>query len=317
MRAPRSIFLCGPQGSGKSTCTRGLLAELGPQRTQVISPDSLITRVADILQAAPADSVVRDYAKRVCPRHIDQLADHAITQRAHIIWEHPIPGNIEGLALVLRGLGYRTECLVLATPVEESWLGTLTRCLEALDARDRTEMRISWSSTAASALRWPAFLDRAEAKVTFDRIAILDRQGQTCFENAAGAEPRCWTGQPFAFESLMVERARPRTEADLAALLALWQGLRPRIAALEDPVWPPADLAAFDRHLRALVADPASRFDLHAPGPDAAAAQGWIDRLAADLAAVQAGPEAKGQDLTRRSTQLLHLVAQVAGQPTR
>lgn len=129
-------------------------------------------------------------------------------------------------------------------------------------------------------------------------------------------DARHWQAEPFAVESLLVERARPRSDAALAALLADWTALHQTIAAENQPAWPPQDLHAFDRHLRDLLADPASRFDL--TNPDPAAAPGWIARLTADLAAVRASPEVNAQPgLAPRADRLIALVSQLCGQPTR
>jgi hypothetical protein len=319
--SPRCIFVTGHQGSGKTTLLHRLLAEIGPSCTQGIVPDALVAIIDEVHGESPDSKAAFDaYRKIHCATHCQLLADHAVAQRSHILWERAIPGNIERLAIALRQLGYRVEALVLATPVEESWLGAIGRCLAALDAGEARAMRIGWPLVSETALRWPVFLDRVETSLIFDRVAVLDREDEICFDNSVEGPPenRHWSATPFAFESLMVERARPRSAATLAALLADWEALLPRVTAAGHRAWPPEDCRAFDSHLRDLVADPASRFDLNAPGPDAAAAQAWIARLAADLAAVQASPEVTTQsDLAPRCQRFLQLVSQLAGQPTR
>lgn len=318
---PRCIFVTGHQGSGKTTLLRRMMADLGSSQTQAIVPDALVARLDEVHGESLAAKAAFDaYRQTHCAIHCQRLADHAVAQRSHILWERALPGNVERLAIALRQLGYRVECLVLATPVEESWLGALGRCLTALEAGDTRAMRIGWPLVAETALRWPVLLDRVEQTLTFDRIAILDREAEVCFDNQVQGPPenRQWAETPFAFESLMVERARPRSTATLAALLAEWEALMPRITAAGHRAWPPAETEAFDRHLRALVADPASRFDLNAPDPDPATAQAWIARLSADLVAVQASPEVKAQPgIAPRSKRLLQLVSQIAAQPTR
>jgi hypothetical protein len=317
---PRCLFVVGPQGSGKTTRIKRLRDELGRRVTQCIVPDELMSSIDTLHSDAPvAKDAFEAYRSIHCADHCQRLADHAVSLRAHILWERAIPGNVERLALALRRLGYRVECLVLATPVEVGWLDTAIRSLNALAAGDRSSLRIGWAIAAETALRWPAVIDRMERNLTVDRIAVLDRDGDVCFENSVQGPPdqRQWTNSPFAFESLMVERAGPRTGSMLDALLSTWNATSPQLAAANHPAWPDTELASFDAQIRALVADPASRFDLNAPDPDPVAAKAWIARLTADLAAVQAGPEAKGQDLTRRTRQLLTLVSQLGGQPTR
>ncbi|MFO1203556.1 MAG: zeta toxin family protein [Tabrizicola sp.] len=319
--SPRCLFVVGHQGSGKTTCVDKLTAELGADRTQRIVPDELVASI-DLLHGGTVEATAlrEAYSRTHCATHSQRLADHAIARRAHIVWERALPGNIERLALAVRQLGYRVECLVLATPVEESWLGTLRRCLAAIQASAAHPMHVPWPLLSRTALRWPGVLDRLEQTLCIDRIAVIDREGEVCFDNQVEGPPnqRRWSDPPFAFESLMVERARPRSATSLAALLADWEALQPQIAAINHPNWPTQDLAAFDTHLRALVADPASQFDLNAPNPDPAVVQAWIARLKADLAAAERQGDTGDQpSLAARSTRLLQLVSQVAGQPTR
>lgn len=318
---PRCVFLTGHQGSGKTTILQRLLAELGPEHTQCIVPDALLGSLDVLHGPDPAATQAFDAYRRIhCATHCEGLADHAVAKRAHILWERAIPGTIERLALALRRLGYQVECVVLATPAPESWLATLHRSLDAQVSGNRAALRVSWPILVETALRWPVLLDRAERDLTFDRITVLDRDGVAAFDNRVQTSPdhRQWADPAFAFESLLVERARPRSDAALKGLLAGWESLSPQIAAAGHPTWPPEDLRAFDHHLRALVADPASRFDLDQPGPDPAPAQAWINRLAIDLVAVRASPEAKDQPtLASRSERLLALVRQVSGQPIR
>jgi hypothetical protein len=170
-----------------------------------------------------------------------------------------MPGIIARLASARRSSGDRVECLVLATPVAESRLGTLQCSLTAQSSGGRSVLRVGWSVLAETALIGPALRDRAEQSKGFDRIAITlqvppdNRDGVTL---------------PFAFESLAVERACPRSEADLSALLSDWEKLHPLVAAPDNTTSPPADLRAVDAHLRALVTDPASRIDFSQPDPD-------------------------------------------------
>lgn len=318
---PRCVFVTGHQGSGKTTYLQRLLADLGPDHTQSIVPDALLARVVELHDGSPrAVEAYTAYRATHCATHCERLADHAVAQRSHILWERAIPGNIERLGHALRRLGYRVDCVVLATPVEESWIGTLSRSLAAQFSGDRSALRVGWSVLAETALRWPAVLDRVETARLFNRVAVLDRDGNLCFENHVIGPPdgRRWAETPFAFESLMVERARPRSDAALASLLASWEALHPRIAESRQPAWPDAELQAFDRHLRALVADPAARFDLDQPGPDPVVAAAWIARLGADLAAVRSSPEVRDQPgLATRAGRLITLVSEIAGQPIR
>lgn len=295
---PRWIFVCGQQGSGKSSLIRATMAELGPERTQRISGDELLALLPDLPQPG-RDQFLSALAQR--------LVQHAAQQRAHILWELPTPGAIEGLALVARSLGYRVECLVLSLPALDSWLATLRRSLATPGAQV-----VPWANVQGTARRWPALIARAEEAVLFDRLAVLDRQGQTCFENLRSPSGR-WVETPFAFESLVIERARARSVAEVAMLLADWQNLRtsPALAPFH------SSCAAVDRLLHHLAADPGTSFDLNQPtASDTSAAAAWTARLRADLDDILAGPQAQGQvSLPPRCDRLMALVQQVAGLP--
>ena len=306
---PRWFFICGQQGSGKTTLADRLAQDLGSDRTQRISVDDLTT-----LLSGPEDDpgISSPDQKRLRQRCIDGLAEHATSLGAHVIWEAPGPGEIEGVALVARALGYRTECLVLALPRAESWLATLHRSLESGGPTVR------WDFLCSAYRRWPALLARAEAAHGFDRVAILDREGTLCYENQLLGDGRDWVTPPFGFESLVIERARARTRPAIDAMLADWQAIRthPGLAFRNHPAWAWDSLTAFDNHLREMATDPATFFDLNDPHP--VTAPRWITRLRDELDDILAGPEAEGQpDLPARAGRLVALVSQIAGQPTR
>lgn len=324
---PRWVFVCGQPGSSKTTRIDALCAELGRDRTQLISGDVLCSHLPELF-ADPDDPEIQPllatYRSEIRPIYVDRLADRAVKLGAHIVWEIPIPANIEGWALVARTMGYRVECLVTALPAVESWLATLGRWIAATAAGNDTSPMVSWSSLAHAYARWPALIARAEDNATFDRITITDRDGTLCFENEVQIrnDVRHWTNPAFAFESLVIERARPRSSADCAALLAKWEAIRshPAIALRNRVAWPWHSLAAFDDNLRNLCRDPGTGFDLNDPGASAepAAAGRWIARLRAELDEVLSTPEAEGQpDLPARADRLIELVGRVAGQPTR
>lgn len=305
---PLWIFVCGQQGSSKSSHVAALVSRLGPECTQRIDCDAIIALLPEL--SAPAQS-------GILWRFIDRLVDHATALGAHVVWELPSPGRIEGLAMVARGIGYRVECRVLALPAEESWLATLGRGLAGLAAGDETVPLIPWDKLCSTYRRWPALLARAEAAGLFDSILVLDREGEICFQTERQPSGD-FSAPPFAFESLVIERARARPATQRAALLAEWQAIlaHPLFAFRNQPAWPWDSVRHFDRRLRALCDDPASGFDLNQPqttgGPSAAA--GWVKRLRLELDQILAVPEASGQPaLPARCDRLVALVRQVAG----
>lgn len=323
---PRCIFIGGQQGSGKTSLRTRLIDELGRDCTQSMASDDLSALLPELYadQEDPEiEPLLSAFRGGIRQNYIDRLADHAFGLRANIVWELPTPGLIEGYALVARSLGYRVECLVLALPAVESWLSTLKRSLTDWSAGILTSPAVRWHSLSEAYLRWPTVIARAEAQMTFDRIAILDRSGALCFENEVKVQgdSRTWASDAFGFESLIVERARARTPEAVRTLISEWEALRshPELAFRNRVAWPWEAFAAFDRLLRGLAEDPATAFDLNDPGASpAAAAAGWIARLRQDLDAILAGPGAADQpDLASRADRLMRLVSRIAGQPMR
>lgn len=323
--SPRLVFVCGQPGSGKSTAISQLLAELGPDQTQLISADRMADHLPEIF-ADDADPAAKPLAKvfdtQAHKAYVDGLFDHAATLRAHVIWERPFPGLALSFGLAARAYGYRTECIVLAVPADESWLSVLTRETGLAKTENRVPVRVRWDRLLASCNDWPAFLAKAEDQHAFDELRVVNRNAEVLFENrlVPNADQPHWENTPFAFESLMVERLQPRSPAQIDALLATWQTLRshPDLAFRNHAEWPWADITAIGDRLQALRDDPATSFDLNDPAasPDPRAALGWITRLQADLTAALASPEAKGlKTLAPRAERLLTLVRNLTGQP--
>lgn len=229
--SPRLVFVCGQPGSGKSTIISRLLAELGPDQTQLISADRMADHLPEIFadDADPAAKpLVETFDTQAHKAYVDALFDHAATLRAHVIWERPFPGLAVSLGLAARAFGYRTECIVLAVPADESWLSVLTRETSIAEKENRVPARVRWDRLLESCNRWPAFLAKAEDQHAFDEIRVVNRNAEVLFENrlAPNADQPRWENTPFAFESLMVERLQPRSPSQLATLLATWQALR-------------------------------------------------------------------------------------------
>jgi len=314
---PRWIFVCGQPGCGKSTLIGQLLAELDPQATQVLSSDAICDLLPELYADPedPATQPLRDaYVAGIQQGYLDRLTERALDLRAHVLCERPQPADTAELAVLARALDYQVECLVLVLPPEESWLATLLRETGRLDQPGPVPRRIAWADQIVNTHRWPGFLAQAEAEVAFDRLALIRRDGEELFVNHAIGQGagRAWANPPFAMESLVVERLAPRSESDVAALVAQWTALRahPGIAFRNFAPWPHASFLALGEALQALAADPGTGFDLNAPGQGPVAAAAWLRRLAASLDAACASPDAPPA-CAPRAEQLLALVRQL------
>lgn len=319
---PRWIFVCGQPGAGKSTLIRQLLAELGPDRTQLISSDALHDLLPELFgedDPDPATLARREaFTQGIRQSWFDALVDRAVALGAHLIWERPVPTDMAEVAILARAMGYQVDCTVLAVPLLDSWLASLQRETAPDLPANRVPSRIDWSRLQTAYSRWPAFLAQVEDRVSFDRLQIVGRDGQPRFENRGlqKGDLRRWQDPPFAVESLLVERLAPYVPGQIEALLNLWNDLRahPDIAFRNHAAWPHASILAAGDMLGRLASDPSASFDLGRASetPNPQAAQGWIDRLRAEAAAALALPDAPAT-LAPRIDRLLALVSQLAG----
>jgi hypothetical protein len=323
--APTWTFVCGQPGSGKTTRMAQLAAQLGPDRTQIISGDALCNLVPelfrDVTDPALTDAL-RQYERQVQPAQIDALITRAMGLRAHVLHELHVPVGLAKHAAIARAAGYHVVCEVLALPPQESWLATLQRDADAAFTQAGFTKSVAWDRHLLSHHRWPAFLAWAEDTVAFDTLRILGRDGEVLFENTATLTDgqRRWTGPVFGFESLLVERQQPRSLAQRQALMAQWTALRahPEIAFQNHAAWPHASITALGDMLEHAISDASFGFDLNQPQaqPDPQAASGWTARLRADLIATLTTAEAQGQPtLPARGDRLLALVATLLTQP--
>jgi hypothetical protein len=252
------------------------------------------------------------------PNYYTLLLDHAIRLRANVVWELAKPFDMRALTSLARSFGYRVEALVLATPLMESWISTLRReTLHSLD-RDKLPVRVSLEKITSCFARWPSHLAWAEDLHVFDKVQVINRQGEVFFENRLIEDKGKlrWSETPFAFESLVLERLHACNRDQVDCLISEWQTLRadPDIALQNHLAWPWSSFTDTGARLQELRDDPSTRFSLLNPDQSVNidARKGWIARLQEDLIAIQMNAEDEGAiTLGPRCERLLTLVNSV------
>ena len=318
---PTITFVVGQQGSGKTTILRRLVESLGKDCTQKLCGDSIISSLPEIFMDYEDHSGVKflqEFKKKNLRDYYILLLDHALRLRANIVWELAKPFDTRAVALLARSVGYKVSCLVLATPLLESWVSTLRR--ETLHVYEPTRMpiRISFDKIINNFCRWPSHIAWSENHHVFDEIKVVDRDGNVFFENYLVDDDTKlrWAKAPFAFESLVMERLHACDRDRVNCLIADWEFLRsePGVALQNHLAWPWSSITDTGTRLHALLNDPSISFNLLDPSQssNSDAREGWIYRLRQDLTAALENPDAEEKHtLSFRSERLIALVGSV------
>lgn len=318
---PTLTFVVGQQGSGKTTVVRRLVESLGEDFTQNLSGDSIIGSLPELFMNIEDHEVLellQDFKKTIMRDYYSSLLNHALSLRANIVWELARPFDTRALASLARSVGYKVDCLILSTPLMESWVSTLKR--ETLHVGDPARMpsRVSLDRIVSSFTRWPSHIAWSEDHCVFDEVKVIDRNWNVFFENhlvESDGKPR-WANTPFAFESLVMERLHACDRDRVNSLIAEWEVLRADadIALQNHLAWPWSSIVDTGSRLQVLRDAPSIGFNLLDPNQcsNHDAREGWIDRLRQDLIAVQENPDAEAiHALSLRSTRLITLVRSV------
>ncbi|NTA19676.1 zeta toxin family protein [Agrobacterium tumefaciens] len=238
---PTFTVVCGQQGAGKSTLVRQIKSRTGGESTQRIIADDLNAYIpgnnAALLQGSHALERANSSA---ATEWYHQLFDRSITNRYNIILESCYPPNhYASLLDKARSNGYRTELNIIATD----------RITSFTAIHDRFERALANSFIASTVLPdvethdhyysiWPRVVLEVENYKTFDRIAIVRRDGETCYDNEqalASDGESTWGREPGALRALMDHRNRPLDERQQHWVNSVWERLRQSVAFAQHP----------------------------------------------------------------------------------
>lgn len=318
---PTLTFVVGQQGSGKTTVLRNLLDGLGEDCTQQLSGDAILASLPEMFMDRDDDAVLEllhEFKKTTIRDYYTLLLDHAFRLRANVVWELARPFDTSAIASLARSVDYKVRCLVLATPLLESWVSTLKRETLHVCGPNRMPVRVSFDKIISCFNQWPSHIAWSEDHCIFDEVTVIDRDGNVFFENHLFEDVGKfrWAETPFAFESLVMERLYACDRDRVNCLIAEWEVLRADsdIALRNHLAWPWSSIMDTGSRLRVLRDDPSIGFNLLDPiqNTNVDAREGWIKRLRQDLIAVQENADAAAShSLSSRSARLLTLVRSV------
>ena len=318
---PTLTFVVGQQGSGKTTVLGNLVDGLGEDCTQQLSGDAILASLPEMFMDRDDDAVrelLDEFKKTTMRDYYTLLLDHAFRLRANVVWELARPFDTSAIASLARSVDYKVRCLVLATPLLESWVSTLKRETLRVCDPNRMPVRVSFDKIISCFSQWPSHIAWSEDHYVFDEVKVIDRDGNVFFENhlVEDVGKFRWAETPFAFESLVMERLHACDRNRVNCLIAEWEVLRADsdIALQNHLAWPWSSIVNTGSRLRVLRDDPSIGYNLLDPSQSSNidAREGWIERLRQDLIAVQENADAAAShSLSSRSARLLTLVSSV------
>ncbi|MCZ7448348.1 zeta toxin family protein [Rhizobium rhizogenes] len=212
---PIFAIVSGQPGAGKSTMVRQIKSTFGDESTQRIIADDLNAYIPGNNAALMKGShtLERKNSSAVTDWYY-QLFDRSIDSKFNIILESCYsPNQYISLLNKARSNGYRTELNIIATDRITSFTAIHDRFEKALANKFLASTVLPDADTHDHYYSiWPRVAFDVENNRTFDRIAIVNRDGKTIFENEQVAgnngEPT-WKQKPDALRALMNLRNRP------------------------------------------------------------------------------------------------------------
>jgi UDP-N-acetylglucosamine kinase len=252
-RDPVVVLLGGQPGSGKSRLKAAVLRALEPRGGGVeIDGDNLRgyhPGYDDLLIAD--DRLAAYYTDLDAGRWLDRSMDVAAQRRVNVVIEGTMRRSefVRAIAGRFRGLGYRSEAAIVATPAAMSRLGILQRY-----QRQRQALGYGrYTTIDVHDAGYRGLLDTADAmdrNQLIDAVAVYRRGGQLLYANRID-RPSGWAAPPGTRSAIETERSRPWTVGETAqflrehgevahALVEDWSEEVDEVRALADQLLDPA-----------------------------------------------------------------------------
>ncbi|MFD7094077.1 zeta toxin family protein [Streptomyces xanthophaeus] len=238
---PRAVYVLGQPGAGKTAVARMVRRAMRPGTVHLVGDDFKVSH-PDYLRLLKEDPRSAGAAIRADYRAWFAEAEEYIRRRRGDVLVEGAPGSIpEFLTSVLpfHHAGYPVELVVLAVREADSRIATALRYARA----QRLGINGRFTSRSGHDRCFHALTDIASLASGHPAVAavtLIGRDGQALLRSEHGGPHLAW--------ALAAERARPYTETEAAAFLALHRALRevlPRhrreldeIAGLARPLMP-------------------------------------------------------------------------------
>lgn len=244
--APCAVYLGGQPGSGKSTFARMFSAIFGSSNFVHVDVDRLrplhpayLPMMADPHTERSAPSAVQ----RDCSLWADQLRDSAISARRNMLIENTMraPGQVRESATALRNAGYAIEARLLAVHPLVSAVSLSQRYEHEKRALGfGREMPLDYHELAASGIVDTVLVIEAEKLV--DRLHIVDRNGNTVYENDLVKGQ--WRQAPRGAQAMQEFREASLNALERQSIVRLWDDV---LTMMEKRCAPRSELDAVDR----------------------------------------------------------------------
>lgn len=224
---PVAIFVGGDSGAG----TPAALQRLRREARFAEAAPAVISR--EILQpfhpawqqfGGPRNEIPHG----VIDRWVEQLAHDAMGKRANLLFGTSMdkPASLLTLASELQAAGYRVELVVVATDVEASRLGVVTRFERLLSQGVASHwMNQEAHGQAVQAVR--DTLSQVEGAKAADQLRLITRDGRELFDNAL--ERGAWRHEGSAVEALDAYQERDLPAREKADNALRWHTLVARL----------------------------------------------------------------------------------------
>lgn len=224
-QAPRSFFLGGQPGAGKSTVARSIAELFGADTFVHVDVDRLREMhpaYLPIVMNAATERLAPSAVQRDCSVWADMLRDSAMAGRRNMLVEGTMrsPSQVRESAVMMREAGYVVEARIMAVHAKSSEVSLLQRFEHEKQILGYgREIPVDYHDLAAAGVM--DTVRAIEAEKLFDRLVIFNRSGAVIYENTlVGGE---WARTPDGARVMEAFRVASYDVTEQKSIVALWE----------------------------------------------------------------------------------------------